>query len=92
MFDDTLFELPHVFPDGNHNFASIYSSCHLCSIESGFWLEEPFFLRELLQVVPFLAVYGSFLLLFGLVFYLGVQFECDIYNGKESVAKSDNAN
>ncbi|KAJ1421258.1 DNA-binding domain superfamily [Sesbania bispinosa] len=39
--DDTLFDLPDLFPDGN-NGLNYYSSWHLCAVDSGFRLEEPF--------------------------------------------------
>ncbi|TKY66299.1 regulation of transcription [Spatholobus suberectus] len=39
--DDTLFDLPDLFPDGNSGLFS-YSSWHLCAVDSGFRLEEQF--------------------------------------------------
>ncbi|KAK7339262.1 hypothetical protein VNO77_19918 [Canavalia gladiata] len=40
--DDTLFDLPDLYPDGNSGLLS-YSSCwHLCAVDSGFRLEEQF--------------------------------------------------
>ena len=39
--DDTLFDLPDLFPDGNHGLCSYSSSWHLCAVDSGFRLEEP---------------------------------------------------
>ncbi|TKY68963.1 regulation of transcription [Spatholobus suberectus] len=41
--DDTLFDLPDLFPDGNHGLCSYSSSWHLCAVDSGFRLEESFF-------------------------------------------------
>lgn len=40
--DDTLFDLPDLFPDGNNGLFSYSSSWHLCTVESGFRLEEQF--------------------------------------------------
>ncbi|KAI4356679.1 hypothetical protein L6164_000683 [Bauhinia variegata] len=41
--DDTLFDLPDLFTDGNNGFFSnTSSSWHLCAVDSGFRLEEPF--------------------------------------------------
>ncbi|KHN43745.1 Ethylene-responsive transcription factor ERF034 [Glycine soja] len=40
--DDTLFDLPDLFPDGNNGLCS-FSSWHLCAVDSGFRLEESFF-------------------------------------------------
>ncbi|KAG5059775.1 hypothetical protein AAZX31_01G067600 [Glycine max] len=40
--EETLFDLPDLFPDGNSGLFS-YSSCwHLCAVDSGFRLEEQF--------------------------------------------------
>lgn len=41
--DDTLFDLPDLFPDGNNGLCSFSSSWHLCAVDSGFRLEESFF-------------------------------------------------
>ncbi|XP_061338847.1 ethylene-responsive transcription factor ERF039-like [Gastrolobium bilobum] len=42
--DDTLFDLPDLFPDENHGLRSYNSSSwHLCAVNSGFRLEEPSF-------------------------------------------------
>ncbi|KAI4354747.1 hypothetical protein L6164_003590 [Bauhinia variegata] len=40
--DDTLFDLPDLFTDGNNGLLSYSSSWHLCAVDSGFRLEEPF--------------------------------------------------
>ncbi|XP_027335334.1 ethylene-responsive transcription factor ERF034 [Abrus precatorius] len=40
--DDTLFDLPDLFPDGNTGLFSYSSSWHLCAVDSGFKLEEQF--------------------------------------------------
>ncbi|KAK7293347.1 hypothetical protein RJT34_16210 [Clitoria ternatea] len=39
--DDTLFDLPDLFPDANIGLFS-YSSWHLCAMDTGFRLEEQF--------------------------------------------------
>ncbi|KAK7350391.1 hypothetical protein VNO77_08974 [Canavalia gladiata] len=43
--DDTLFDLPDLFPEGNNGLCSYSSSSswNLCAVDSGFRLEEPFF-------------------------------------------------
>ncbi|XP_020206318.1 ethylene-responsive transcription factor ERF034 [Cajanus cajan] len=42
--DDTLFDLPDLFPDGNTALFSYSSSnWHLCALDSGFRIEEQFF-------------------------------------------------
>jgi len=38
--DDTLFDLPDLFPDGKNGFLSYSSSWHLCAVDSGLRLEE----------------------------------------------------
>ncbi|AES78823.1 putative transcription factor AP2-EREBP family [Medicago truncatula] len=38
--DDTLFDLPDLFPDGKNGILSYYSSWHLCAVDSGLRLEE----------------------------------------------------
>lgn len=40
--DDTLFDLPDLFPDGNTALFSYSSSWHLCAVDNGFRLEEQF--------------------------------------------------
>ncbi|KAK7395593.1 hypothetical protein VNO78_16157 [Psophocarpus tetragonolobus] len=40
--DDTLFDLPDLFPDGNTALFSYSSSWNLCAVDSGFRLEEQF--------------------------------------------------
>ncbi|CAJ1779965.1 unnamed protein product [Sphenostylis stenocarpa] len=40
--DDTLFDLPDLFPDGNNGLFSDSSSWRLCASDSGFRLEEQF--------------------------------------------------
>lgn len=38
--DDTLFDLPDLFPDGKNGILSYSSSWHLCAVDSGLRLEE----------------------------------------------------
>lgn len=38
--DDTLFDLPDLFPDENNGLCSYSTSWHLCAVDSGFRLEE----------------------------------------------------